>query len=62
MTDQLFPRQPRRMRQPRKSILREQLAQAASEIERLRAENERLRAPWWRRITLSRRRAPKDIT
>ncbi|MCT8281807.1 hypothetical protein [Xanthomonas translucens] len=49
------------MRQPRKSILREQLAQAASEIERLRAENERLRAPWWRRITLSRRRAPKDI-
>lgn len=61
MTDQLFPRQPRRMRQPRKSILREQLAQAASEIERLRAENERLRAPWWRRITLSRRRAPKDI-
>ncbi|QEN93599.1 hypothetical protein F0H33_09620 [Xanthomonas translucens pv. undulosa] len=60
MTDQLFPRQPRRMRQPRKSILREQLAQAASEIERLRAENECLRAPWWRRITLSWRRAPKD--
>ncbi|MGV1119201.1 hypothetical protein [Xanthomonas translucens] len=48
------------MRQPRKSILREQLAQAASEIERLRAENECLRAPWWRRITLSWRRAPKD--
>jgi hypothetical protein len=61
VADQLFPRQPRRMHQPRKSILREQLAQAATEIERLRAENERLRAPWWRRITLSRRRAPKDI-
>lgn len=61
MTGQLFPRQPRRMRQPPKSLLREQLAQAATEIERLRAENERLRAPWWRRITLSRRSAPKDI-
>lgn len=45
----LFPRPPRRMRQPRKDVLRDQLALAASEIETLRAENERLRTPWWRR-------------
>lgn len=45
----LFPRPPRRMRQPRKDVLRDQLALAASEIETLRAENERLRQPWWRR-------------
>lgn len=57
MTSDLLPRPPRRMLQPRKSILREQLAQATGEIERQRAENERLRAPWWRRITLSRRHA-----
>lgn len=45
----LFPRQPRRMRQPRKDVLRDQLALAASEIETLRAENQRLRQPWWLR-------------
>lgn len=39
----LIPRQPRRMKQPRKDVLREQLALAAAEIERLRT-------PWWRRI------------
>lgn len=45
MTDQLIPKQPRVMHQPRKDVLREQLALAATEIERLRAENEKLRAP-----------------
>ncbi len=62
MTDQLFPRQPRRLKQPTKDVLRQHLARVTEENIRLRAENERLRAPWWRRITLSRRRAPKDIT
>lgn len=37
----LIPREPRRMKQPRKDVLREQLALAAAEIERLRM-------PWWR--------------
>lgn len=50
MKDQLIPRAPRRMKQPRKDVLREQLALAADEIARLRIENERLRRPWWRRI------------
>ena len=35
-TPQLFPREPRRMKQPTKDTLREHLARAASEIERLR--------------------------
>lgn len=43
----LFPRPTRRMRQPRKDVLRDQLALAATEIESLRIENERLRTPWW---------------
>lgn len=46
----LIPRQPRRMRQPTKDQLRDSLARAADEIQRLRLENERLRRPWWRRI------------
>lgn len=46
----LFPRPPRRMRQPRKDVLRDQLALAATEIEALRSENERLRTPWWVRL------------
>lgn len=46
---ELFPRPRRRMRQPSKDQLREQLALAAEEIARLRIENERLRTPWWRR-------------
>lgn len=54
MADQLFAREPRRMKQPRKDTLREQLVLAAAEIERLRIENERLRRPWWRRLTLRR--------
>lgn len=58
MNDQLFPRPPRRMKQPPKDVLREQLALAASEIVRLRTENERLR--WWRWLPLIRRSAPKD--
>ena len=50
MTDQLFPRQPRRMRQPRKDQLRDELARAAARIEALETENEHLRRPWWRRL------------
>ncbi len=42
MANQLFPRDPRRMKQPPKDFLREQLATAADEIIRLRAENEHL--------------------
>lgn len=38
MTDQLFPRQPRRMKQPRKEALREALARAADTITGLREE------------------------
>lgn len=38
MTTQLFPRQPRRMRQPRKDVLREALARAADTITGLREE------------------------
>jgi hypothetical protein len=37
MTDQLFPRPRRRMRQPRKDVLRDELARAATEIEQQRA-------------------------
>lgn len=49
-TSDLFPRPPRRMKQPRKDLLREELARAAAEIERLRIENGNLRRPWWRRL------------
>lgn len=53
----LIPRQPRRMRQPRKDVLREELARAATTIEELRAELER-RTPWWlRAIRMITRRA-----
>lgn len=62
---QLFPKAPRRMRQPRKSALREELARAASTIEQQRQTIEYLERandvtrfaagwvqprPWWRRI------------
>lgn len=43
MPDQLFPREPRRMKQPAKDLLRDQLATAADELIRLRAENLALR-------------------
>lgn len=56
---ELIPREPRRLKQPTKDVLREQLALAADEIIRLRevsethvlrVEFEPQRAPWWRRI------------
>lgn len=43
MNPQLFPRPPRRMKQPAKDTLRDQLVLAADEVIRLRAENQRLR-------------------
>lgn len=43
MNPQLFPREPRRMKQPAKEVLREQLVVAADEVIRLRAENLALR-------------------
>lgn len=43
MSDQLFPREPRRMKQPAKDVLREQLSIAADRIIELSAENQRLR-------------------
>ena len=43
MSQQLFPRPPRRMKQPPKDVLREQLVTAADELIRLRAENLALR-------------------
>lgn len=46
----LIPRAPRRMRQPRKDQLRDELARMAEENIRLRQENEQLRRPWWRRL------------
>ncbi|KMM77044.1 hypothetical protein ACP93_02445 [Xanthomonas sp. NCPPB 1128] len=61
MTDQLFPRQPRRLKQPTKDLLRQHLASITEENIRLRAEVERLRSTWWRRLINRVRRAPKDI-
>ncbi len=46
----LIPRAPRRMRQPKKDQLRDELARAAARIEALETENEHLRRPWWRRL------------
>ncbi|HDS1220305.1 TPA: hypothetical protein QEG05_002996 [Stenotrophomonas maltophilia] len=43
MNAQLFLREPRRMKQPAKDVLREQLVVAADEVIRLRAEILRLR-------------------
>lgn len=45
--DALVPKPPRRMKQPTKHQLRAQLAQAASEIERLQRA---LADSWWRRL------------
>lgn len=49
-TRDLIPREPRRMRQPRKELLRDAVAALTDENIRLRLEVERLRTPWWRRI------------
>ncbi|WP_165394480.1 hypothetical protein [Pseudoxanthomonas winnipegensis] len=50
MTGQLFPKPPRRLKQPTKAVLRQQLATITEEVIQLRAEVEHLRAPWWRRL------------
>lgn len=57
MNEQLVPKLPRRLKQPTKQVLRDHLAVAASELERthgelqrLQADNDRLRQPWWKRI------------
>ncbi len=55
MTD-LFPKPPRRLRQPTKRVLRDQLVIAADALidqgERIAQLEARLRkpSPWWRRI------------
>lgn len=46
----LIPRAPRRMRQPRKDQLREALVQVTEENIRLKSELERERQRWWRRL------------
>ncbi|OBU73916.1 hypothetical protein A9K61_04415 [Stenotrophomonas maltophilia] len=43
MTEQLFPREPRRMKQPAKDVLREQLVVAANRIIEQAEEIKRLR-------------------
>lgn len=48
MNAQLFPKPAKRLRQPRKELLRDELRRAADTIIELRAENQRLR--WWERI------------
>lgn len=50
MNDQLIPKQPRRLLQPSKQVLRDQLALAATEIERLRWKLDWLKQPWWKRL------------
>lgn len=50
MTDQLIPRAPRRMKQPRKELLRDTVEALTAENIRLRQENERLRLPLWKRL------------
>ena len=45
---QLFPRQPKRLMQPRKEVLREELRRAADRIIEQGAEIQRLR--WWQRL------------
>ncbi|MCI2243842.1 hypothetical protein L3067_04365 [Xanthomonas sp. PPL568] len=60
MTGQLFPRPPRRLKQPTKDVLRQHLANVTNENIRLRAEVERLRSVWWRRLINRWRTAPKE--
>lgn len=50
MTSQLFPKPPKRMRQPTKEQLRDQVATVTEDNIRLRAEIDHLRRPWWRRL------------
>lgn len=50
---QLFPRHPKRLRQPSKELMREELRRAADRIIAVQAENERLKSSWWRRIIRS---------
>lgn len=45
---QLIPRQPRKLRAPRKASLYQLVRELSEDVARLRAENERLR--WWRRL------------
>lgn len=47
---QLFPRPPKRMKQPRKDTLRQIIRNREAEIFRLRKEVNRLRVAWWLRI------------
>lgn len=55
-TDQLIPRLPRRMKQPRKDTLRQTIRNRDAEVYRLKAEIERLRTPWWRKVSVFSRR------
>ncbi|WP_155393620.1 hypothetical protein [Xanthomonas albilineans] len=48
------------MKQPTKDMLRQQLASVAEENIRLRAEIERMRSTWWRRLINRLRNTPKD--
>ena len=48
---EMFHRPPRRMLQPTKDTLREQLALAAARIEMLEAALEKARRPWWVKLS-----------
>ncbi len=50
MKNDLFPHAPRRMKQPRKALLRDALTAITEENIRLRAEVEFLRKPWLLRL------------
>ncbi len=50
MQPQLIHKPKRRKKQPTAQQMRDQLAAAADTIASLRAEIERLRMPWWRRV------------
>lgn len=50
MQPQLIPKPKRRKKQPTAQQMREQLVAAADTIASLRAEIERLRMPWFRRV------------
>lgn len=49
-TEQLIPRLPRRMKQPRKDTLRQIIRNRDAEIFRLKDEIQRLRRPWHARL------------